>query len=195
MTESKLFHSHDFAELRAFFDGVCESPIEKAFAMAFTEHSRVYTCMQKEIPVDFFYKNREYYRDSILLVPQLKVDPYRLDFGVLFTVDGRIQKWAIECDGALWHSRPQDVSKDGSRDKHLHERGWRTLRFGGGMLHHRGVEIADRVHMEIDAFKGGATEETIQDLLDPDQFEEVGEVDEAKWFRRTKPYTRKEQGA
>jgi very-short-patch-repair endonuclease len=189
MADLNLIHSHDHAALLAFFDEVCESPIEKSFAHAFTDHSRVYTSRQKEIPDDFFSMKREYYRESVLLIPQLKVNRYRLDFAVLFTAMGSLQKWAIECDGQLWHSSTEQVSKDLKRDAYLKNYGWRTLRFTGGALHYRGEEIADRVHLEINALKGGVPEADLQEHFAPEQFEEVGETDAARWYRRTQPHT------
>lgn len=163
-----------------FFRKHCESPIEFAFAMAFTDHKRVHTFAPDDVPESFHDK-------SVLMVPQLKVMNYRLDFAVLFQVDGRLQKWAVECDGREWHSTEQQVSRDQSRDQALASNGWRVLRYPGYLIHYGAGGMADRVHLEIDAFRCGYDARSILDYFAPEQFEEIGDEESARWYRETKP--------
>jgi very-short-patch-repair endonuclease len=62
--------------------------------------------------------------NHLILEKEYGVGPYRIDFVHLPT------KTAIEIDGMLGHSSPDDISKDRSRQRFLEERGWRFIRFG-----------------------------------------------------------------
>ncbi len=167
-------------ERMRFFRQHCESPIEYAFGVAFSDHERVETFEPDKAPKDFDDR-------TVVLIPQLVTLCYRLDFAVLFWVDGRIHKWAIECDGKEWHTSEQQIARDKRRDMDLLADGWRVLRYAGYLLHYGAGGMADRVHVEIDAFRSGQDESSIERYLDPKQWEEVGEVEAARWYRETRP--------
>lgn len=163
-----------------FFREWCESPIEFGFAMVFSDHERVQAFAPNDVPDDFHEK-------SVVFIPQLKVGRYRLDFAVLFKVEGRVQKWAVECDGREWHSSESQIDRDKKRDRFLMHGGWRVLRYAGHSIHYGAGGMADRVHMEIDAFRSGQDSASIEQYFDPDQFEEIGDTEAARWYRETKP--------
>ncbi|MEO1359029.1 MAG: DUF559 domain-containing protein, partial [Pseudomonadota bacterium] len=106
---------------------------------------------------------------------------------IIFKVEGRIVKWAVECDGKQWHSSYRQVRRDLKRDRLLGIRDWRVLRFTGVELFHGAGAMADRVHLEINAFKQGIDEESIDAEFDPQQFIDAGLNDAAEWYRETRP--------
>jgi very-short-patch-repair endonuclease len=168
------------AERSAYFAEACESPIERKFAMAFTDHTRVQTFAADAIPEDF-------HEHTLVLIPQLPIGRFRLDFAILFKIDSRLTKWAIECDGKQWHSSFDQVERDLKRDRLLAIRDWRVLRFTGAELFHSAGAMADRVHEEINAFKQGIDASSIDEEFDPQQFEDAGMYDAAEWYRETRP--------
>jgi very-short-patch-repair endonuclease len=97
-----------------------ESPAEAAFWHAWTiRHNRI----QLE---------REY-----------SVGPYRLDFAHLET------KTAVEIDGMLGHSSPDDISKDRARQREIERQGWRFIRFGAKEVFHNPGQCAREVEQFI----------------------------------------------
>ena len=44
------------------------------------------------------------------------------------------KKLAVECDGYRYHAAPEQRARDQKRDKFLHDRGWRVLRFSGDRI-------------------------------------------------------------
>lgn len=79
-------------------------------------------------------------RDGVRLVficPQLVVEDYRVDFGVLFAADyGRICGIAIECDGHDFHYGDREtVARDRKRDRDLQDLGFTVKRFPGADIH------------------------------------------------------------
>ncbi len=65
------------------------------------------------------------------LTPQKKVDGYRLDF----TLEIEGLKIAIEIDGRDYHSTEDQRAADYQRERNLHRRGWRFIRFTGGEVY------------------------------------------------------------
>ena len=166
-----------------------ESQIERIFAVAFSDRSRVEIFAPDNVP-----KNP--CRRVVCFIPQLKVGRYRLDFGVLFFDHGkRLHKWAVECDGRDWHTMPDQIENDRSRDKNLGSDGWRVIRFRGDIIHHIGRGAADRVHIEIDATQSGKAWRDFPKIFSPKSFEEAGEQAAADWYRATAPHSYQEDGA
>lgn len=73
----------------------------------------------------------------VVICPQLVVESYRLDFGVLYPVDrGRICGIAIECDGHDFHYGDREtVTRDRKRDRELQDLGFIVKRFPGADIH------------------------------------------------------------
>lgn len=99
-----------------------ESPIEEIFCAAvhtsgFLEDLR-------------FYMNLP---DIPYMKSQVKVGPYRVDFeiGLPGSLE-KISKILIECDGHEYHhSTPEQVSRDGRRDRFLTKEGYMVFRISG----------------------------------------------------------------
>lgn len=73
----------------------------------------------------------------VAICPQLVVESYRLDFGILYPVDhGRICGIAIECDGHDFHYGDRaTVARDRKRDRELQDLGFIVKRFPGADIH------------------------------------------------------------
>jgi very-short-patch-repair endonuclease len=76
-----------------------------------------------------------------LLVPQLKVGGYRLDFGVI----GPNLKLAIEVDGWTYHSSRESFEHDRRRDRRLSILGWRTFRYPASEAKYQPMQCADEI--------------------------------------------------
>lgn len=175
------------SERMVFLRRWIESPIEYDFGLAFSDHMRVQLFAPNEVPVNFHDK-------TIVLVPQLPAGRFRLDFAVLFKVDGRLHKWAVECDGRQWHTSEQQIAKDKKRDAALLQAGWRVLRFAGYSIHYGAGGMADRVHLEIDAYRSGQDSASIGHYFAPEQYEEIGDNEAARWYRETEPRSYQNMG-
>lgn len=131
---------------------LCESPIERLFALAFIaltgtrlveEHStnqpglflarEASSGMQPEWPGDenfvkAFAENMGCFAYCQFPV-KLDGRTFRLDFAILPISGGR---YAVELDGHSFHERTKDQAKrDKSRDRRLAAAGWSVLRFTG----------------------------------------------------------------
>lgn len=74
------------------------------------------------------------------LYPQYEIQPYRLDFLIkVRTFNGPIKVWpprlsldlCVECDGAEFHTTPEQKAYDKRRDNYLLTKGIKTLRLTG----------------------------------------------------------------
>jgi hypothetical protein len=85
----------------------------------------------------------------LLLIPQFKWSVYRSDWAIYNPkTTGAL---LIECDGKDFHSSPEQVKHDETKDQAAHDRGFLTMRFTGSQIH-RG---ADKCAAEIFAFVYG----------------------------------------
>lgn len=64
-------------------------------------------------------------QNTFKLIPQYRVSSYRLDFAHEETMT------AIEVDGQLPHSKPDDIAYDCKRQREIDRMGWHVIRFGG----------------------------------------------------------------
>lgn len=62
---------------------------------------------------------------------QATIGPYRAD--ILVQVGER--KLVVECDGAAYHSSPEQVERDKRRDRYCAARGINVMRFSGAEIH------------------------------------------------------------
>ncbi|MBB03981.1 MAG: hypothetical protein CML03_00405 [Pseudooceanicola sp.] len=75
----------------------------------------------------------------VQIIPQLKVNIWRVDLAVCWWSYGSFARVAIECDGRDFHAiTPEQVERDKRRDRDLMQYGWPVLRFSGS-------EIAENV--------------------------------------------------
>lgn len=75
--------------------------------------------------------------DKIIIAPQMRVGRRRVDFGLCGSCDknGRPIVFAIECDGAQWHSSSEAVAADAVRVKELKASGvTKVIRFSGSEI-------------------------------------------------------------
>lgn len=80
-----------------------------------------------ESPIEeYFWKAWRTTFPYISLTPQYPINNYRVDFADIDT------KTAIELDGKLFHSTPEQQVKDELRQKEIERQGWRFIRFSGG---------------------------------------------------------------
>lgn len=76
---------------------------------------------------------------TALVIPQLKVGRFRLDIATVLERKGKRVYAAIECDGREFHSHPDDVARDKTRDRELAAHGWLVCRFTGSEIAAWGV--------------------------------------------------------
>ena len=79
---------------------------------------------------------------------QYPVGAYRIDIVVAF--NGK--KIALECDGEEFHSRPEDVMNDMSRQSVLERNGWRFIRLRGSEFFRNEEKAMERVYRELAGF-------------------------------------------
>ena len=106
----------------------CQSPIEKLFYIE-------WEYIIKQIPYP------EYYH----IMPQYKIDNYRVDFLIYFhhlagwmnrekeyPKYNKEKSLIVELDSYLWHgSKPAQFAKEKERERELQKEGWNVMRFSG----------------------------------------------------------------
>lgn len=70
--------------------------------------------------------------DGLVLGQQVPIAAYRLDFA--FKRRGAIRRVAVECDGRMFHTSPEQVERDKVRDRNLLALGWSVVRFSAKEL-------------------------------------------------------------
>lgn len=81
----------------------------------------------------------------VVVVPQFVIAKYRLDFLVAIK-HGEKQDWfAVECDGADFHSNKQARQRDTGRDDYLRALGIRTVRYSGSWIIRNSWKVADEI--------------------------------------------------
>lgn len=120
-------------------DKKIESPIEQLFFCAFETVKRF-----------------NYIGDWMDIIPQFKVDNYRVDF-LVYSNDGPEKRRVIvECDSQEFHERTETERRyEKKRDRHLVSNGFRVFRFTGkeikdDPLRVAGEAIAYLEHQSID---------------------------------------------
>lgn len=88
------------------------------------------------------------------IIPQLRVEGYRLDLAVCYWRYGSFARIAVECDGAEFHnSSAEQVDRDKRRDRALMQHGWPTLRFTGSEIAAGVIPLSDEVGRAIDGLQ------------------------------------------
>lgn len=96
------------------------------------------------------------FADGLFVIPQARVDKYRVDFLLVKTTGTKITKTVVvELDGHNFHERTKEQSQhDKARDRHFAAKGWFVLRFTGAEVSahsERAVLEAFRVALSINA--------------------------------------------
>jgi very-short-patch-repair endonuclease len=125
---------------------LCESPIERRLLAALMSSAAIldgsaYLTIGTSEQVEG-YRHRE-----TLIVPQLTIGRYRLDFGVVWYREGAGQiLLAVECDGHDFHEKTKEqAQRDKSRDREIMSRGWPVIRFTGSEIFRDASECAESV--------------------------------------------------
>jgi hypothetical protein len=109
--------------------GNCDSPIEEALGAAILlcfEHSGHPLKLCKVIDLKAS-------PDELVLVPQFAWSFYRSDWAILNPK--RAGALLIECDGKEFHSSPEQIAHDTTKDAAALNRGYLTMRFSGSQIH------------------------------------------------------------
>jgi very-short-patch-repair endonuclease len=117
-----------------------ESPIEESLYAALyhlsRSHQPAFAMALPGVPLERFGKDEMFGRPAVI-IPQLNIGPYRVDFAVLIrdwtSVGDKLEHViVIECDGHEWHERtPDQAKRDKSRDRYFVENGMAVMRFTG----------------------------------------------------------------
>lgn len=103
----------------------CESPIEEDFAVAFLHlmhgFGRNVVFRPNLSPIDPL-------DCDVLLGAQFRLRRFRYDFVIGQPDRGVV---LVECDGAAWHSAPEQVANDKRKDEAAREEGYALIRFSG----------------------------------------------------------------
>ena len=130
------------------FLSLCESPIERAFALAFIEAARTRNCVSVGVGDDarggvdgcVEIAVASLPAAGFLLMPQFDTRDYRCDFRIwrkelLAPVDCCVEL-AVECDGHDFHNRtPEQARRDRARDRALALAGLEAFRFTGSEIY------------------------------------------------------------
>lgn len=109
--------------------GVCDSPIEKALAIALVHSFRV---ADAEIEMTRQEDISKFPKGIFLIVPQFRFENYHIDFALIR--DDR--QLFIECDGHDFHERTKDqAAHDRKKDRAIQAAGIRILRFTGSEIY------------------------------------------------------------
>jgi hypothetical protein len=129
---------------------LCESPIEEMMMVAL---GFMVIRGHEGFPVIHDLTSGEPWpKKHIVIVPQFAFARYRLDF--LVTVG---KQWlAVECDGADYHTTPEQRTRDRNRDDYLRDLGIPTIRYSGAWLKRNGAKIADEVIAVIQEWRAAA---------------------------------------
>lgn len=82
-----------------------------------------------------------------VLIPQLRLGRYRLDFGVI----GNRINLAIEIDGWTYHNSRSSFENDRKRDRELQKIGWNVFRYPASDAKYQPMQCADEI---IDMLRG-----------------------------------------
>lgn len=86
----------------------------------------------------------------VTIIPQARIDRYRVDF--LFVIGAETgTKWlVIECDGHDYHEKTKKQARhDRSRDRYMAERGIRVMRFTGSEIYEDAEACVEQAHNMI----------------------------------------------
>ena len=132
----------EWKELTEDYLSRCESPIEKLFF------------------IEWKYQNEAHcYHEYFYVMPQYKIDNYRVDFLVYFNTDNewmdkqdgypeyhKDKALIIELDSHLWHGlKPEQFTKEKERERELQKKDWHIMRFSGREIYRNVEKCVDEV--------------------------------------------------
>lgn len=129
--------------------GVTESPIETMFGMALARAldrlkngEKFIRCAARE--------EAKYGPGYILLMPQFPWGQYRIDWAIKATSLAQPYLF-IECDGAAFHTAPEQVARDKRRDATIQAAGIQICRFTGSEINGQPDACAAIIVMALSA--------------------------------------------
>lgn len=121
---------------------VCESPIEAMLAAALLFTDRL-TPNLSPLILALHCEINDYGDKARLLIPQFKLNDYRIDFAYL-EQDVLV---CIECDGHDFHERTKlQAARDKQRDRNIQAAGYPILRFTGSEIWNDPFYCATQIH-------------------------------------------------
>ena len=128
----------------------CESPIEKLFLIEWEYRNKINT-----------------YNEYFYIMPQYKINNYRVDFMMYFHTD---KKWMgkksecpeehkeksliVELDSHLWHgTNPEQFTKEKERERELQREGWNVMRFSGREIYRNVEKCVEEVFEYFEGIK------------------------------------------
>lgn len=126
-----------------------ESPIEKLMLSYFMRNKRFVLVPKDQTPEG----------EGFFIYPQYEFGPFRADFlihavgyphGMRVWPPKSEVKVVIECDGAMFHSTPDQKEHDAKRDKYFADRGIRTFRLTGAEIHKYGDNLVTDIENHLD---------------------------------------------
>jgi very-short-patch-repair endonuclease len=92
--------------------------------------------------------------ETIVVLPQARIDRFRVDFFIWLDFFGDRIELAVECDGHKWHERTKEqAKKDRTRDRALQSLGYEVLRFTGSEINASPMKCASEVLERIMDFQ------------------------------------------
>ena len=76
------------------------------------------------------------------VIPQFKLGRYRYDFAIAW--DGNVIA-LVECDGAEFHSTPDQLKRDAAKDLLAEQSGFRMFRYSGREIHRDPWKCAEEI--------------------------------------------------
>lgn len=93
----------------------------------------------------------------VVICPQFVIGRYRLDFLVqVIAEDGRKHLFAVETDGAEYHSSIEARAKDAARDDYLKAFGIRTVRYSGSAVNRLSHKLAHEIAAMVQELRAAA---------------------------------------
>jgi very-short-patch-repair endonuclease len=106
---------------------LCDSPIERDLLAALLTTDWGYFATENAVVHDSKDHNEAFPASNVVIVPQMQIARYRLDFGLVLCRYHRRHIIAVECDGRDFHQ----LDRDNARDGYLVSFGIQTIRRTG----------------------------------------------------------------
>lgn len=140
---------HETNKIEQPISELVDSPIEATLLLATLAHMRIWgenVVVTKRGKAESFYFHKKM-SDKIahIIVPQLQIDKYRVDF---FITNTRLidLKLIVECDGHEYHERTKEqAARDKSRDRYFQREGFTVLRFTGSEIFRSPLRCAEEI--------------------------------------------------
>ena len=135
---------------------ICESPIEKV-ALAALGFMVVPGAECFPPAIHDTMSGDSWPNKSVVICPQFVIGRYRLDFLVqVIADDGRKHMFAVETDGAEFHSSIEARQRDADRDDYLKAFGIRTVRYSGSAVNRLSHKLAHEIAVIVQELREAA---------------------------------------